>query len=154
MKQAIIKDNQELGFLIIQDRDCFLVGYKGVKVTQLYQEVFNLLKTSFSVGATIGAVEDVKIGYRNNETQKYEITNIKPSHEVLSLNGNVGYKPNQVVFPHLHVSLSNEKCEVVGGHLIDATISITLESHLTIFPFTFNRELDSVTGLDLITGIL
>lgn len=149
---SIIKEGRILGNLYSEGNSYFLMGFKGTKITELYIEVFKVLKTSFTLGSSIGALEDIKIGYRNNETKKYEITTIAPSHEILNLSGNVGLKPHAIVFPHLHVSLSDEECNVKGGHLVDATISITLESRLELLPSILQRSFDSITGLDLITS--
>lgn len=153
MQHSLIKNGKILGFLIEENNSFFLVGHKGSRVMELYNEVFNLVKTSFTLGSTIGALENIQIGYRNNDTQKYEISQIPKSHEIISLSGNISFKPNNILFPHLHVALSNDLCQVFGGHLVDATISITLEGQLFLLPFIMERKLDSNTGLDLISGI-
>jgi predicted DNA-binding protein with PD1-like motif len=48
---------------------------------------------------------------------------------------------------HLHMSVSNAKGDVFGGHLIEGTIFTTLELVLgTVDKLSFTREMDEATG--------
>ena len=146
-------DGKLLGKIYLREgyNKLFLVGYKGVSVKTLFDQIFEDLQESFVIKGSIGALDNIQLGYRNNQTQEYEITTLTESHELLSLNGNVGLKPNGEIFSHIHGSFSDESCLVKGGHIVDGNISITLECFIEPLGLVLEREHDKDTGLDLIS---
>ena len=70
--------------------------------------------------------------------------------EIVSMSGNLSFKPKDQFFSHIHVGLSGADYLQYGGHLTSATVSITMECLITVTKTKLQRELDEVTGLDLI----
>lgn len=93
----------------------------------------------------IGQLKDFQLGYfkeEGNYTPQY----FENPHELLSLEGNISEQEQEYNF-HLHVVLSNENKEVVGGHLIEGTVEITNEIVLLKTDLEFKRKLEKSTGL-------
>ena len=83
----------------------------------------------------IGFANNIKLGTYNSKKQDYDIFTFKNGHEITSLVGNVTTKGDDLII-HIHGNFSNEKCEIIGGHLFEATIALTAE--------IFIRELDNI----------
>ena len=84
----------------------------------------------------IGMLENIVIG-RYDGTEYIKET-VKPSSEILSLQGNVSMKEDEP-FVHLHVSLADEDMSSRGGHLFEGTVSMTIELVLLEIPDEFIR---------------
>lgn len=84
-------------------------------------------------------------GDSRNDIKKWE----NKRFEVVSLVGTF----SRAGACHLHISLSDEKGETIGGHLIEGTVFTTLEVVLgTIHGVEFSREFSESTGyLELVT---
>ena len=78
----------------------------------------------------IGAVENVQVAYYDVKSKKYKLKTFKPSMEVLSLNGNIGYFEGKPIV-HAHLSMAASDYTVHGGHLKEATVSLILEIFIT-----------------------
>ncbi|MCD4847549.1 MAG: DNA-binding protein [Candidatus Aegiribacteria sp.] len=89
-----------------------------------------------AIVAGIGMLENIVIG-RYDGTEYIKET-VKPSSEILSLQGNVSMKEGEP-FVHLHVSLADEDMSSRGGHLFDGTVSMTIELVLMEIPDEFIR---------------
>lgn len=83
----------------------------------------------------IGFADNIKLGTYNSEKQDYDRFVFEKGHEITSLVGNVSTKGDDLIV-HLHGNFSNEKCEIIGGHLFEATIALTAE--------IFIQELDNI----------
>jgi predicted DNA-binding protein with PD1-like motif len=98
--------------------------------------------------SVVGSLESVTLRMANacrtgdtNSTAN-EIKQWDERLEVISLGGT--FSPNG---KHLHMSVSDAKGNVFGGHLVSGRIFTTLELVLgTIQNVTFDRETDSSTG--------
>ena len=73
-----------------------------------------------------------------------DILDVEDDFEVLSLNGTISFGRS-----HLHITLSNDKGEVFGGHLNRAVVSVTCEMVINIIDGTVDRYFDEETGLNL-----
>ena len=73
-----------------------------------------------------------------------DIMDVEDDFEVLSLNGTISFGRS-----HLHITLSNDKGEVFGGHLNRAVVSVTCEMVINIIDGTVDRYFDEETGLNL-----
>ena len=91
---------------------------------------------SAAVVAGIGMLENIEIGRYNGS--EYEKQIVKPSSEILSLQGNVSMKEGNS-FVHLHVSLADEEMYARGGHLFSGTVSMTIELVMLELPAKFVR---------------
>lgn len=94
----------------------------------------------------IGQLKDFKLGYfkeKGNYTQEH----FKTPHELLSLEGNIARRDEEYIF-HLHAALSNEKKEVIGGHLVEGLVEVTNEIVLLKTELRFERKIEDSTGLE------
>lgn len=96
----------------------------------------------------IGAVSYVKLGYFNGI--EYEQKEYKEDLEILNLLGNVSYNLENELIVHMHGIFGNNECICVGGHVFEATVSVTCEMIVTILKPGLNRSLDDKTGLQLL----
>lgn len=87
----------------------------------------------------IGAVKNVEVAYYDIQAQKYKYHTFKPSMEVLSLNGNMGYFQNKPIV-HAHVALADSSYTVHGGHVKEAEVSLILEIFITPTSKPITRE--------------
>ncbi|UZJ42359.1 DNA-binding protein [Prosthecochloris sp. SCSIO W1101] len=97
----------------------------------------------------IGAVEKATLGYYDQTRKEYDFFTIDTPHEITSLIGNVSLRDG-VPMVHAHLTLSDEKGNVKGGHLAPGTIVFACETVIEAFEgLDFNRIIDEDTGLPL-----
>jgi hypothetical protein len=83
------------------------------------------------VVAGIGMLRGSRVGYFHGD--RYEQRTFEEPRELVSLQGSIATmdgKPNA----HLHVGLAGRDHQVVGGHLFQATVQITNEIMILVFP--------------------
>jgi len=68
--------------------------------------------------------------------------------EVTALVGNVALFDNSPLI-HAHATLSDEQMNAVGGHVVSARVSATLEVFLTIYDVELLKQFDENIGLKL-----
>ncbi len=96
----------------------------------------------------IGALQEAKIGYYNQETLTYEETKITTDCEIASCTGNISRKDNEISI-HTHAVLTGEDLEAQGGHLISGKV-FAAEIHVQEMKGkNLDREHDKETDLDL-----
>lgn len=93
----------------------------------------------------IGQFEKVELGYFKSKGDYLHEVFEKPL-EVLSLNGNICKMGDEYVL-HIHAVLSDDKKNAIGGHFMNAIVSITGEIVILKTNVTFKRETDEQTGL-------
>lgn len=96
----------------------------------------------------IGAIEDVVIGAYDLQARTYLKRELQGGWEVLALNGNFGWAERTPVL-HVHATLSDMQCNVLGGHLFSARVHVTLEIALLVGTVPLQRADDAATGLKL-----
>ena len=98
----------------------------------------------------IGALSDVKVGWFNWETKKYETAaDIKEQVEVLSLIGDIALRDGKPEV-HAHIVVGKKDGTAHGGHLQEAHVRPTLEVILTESPEILWKRYDPESGLALI----
>lgn len=98
----------------------------------------------------IGALSDVRLGWFNWETKKYEVAaNIKEQVEVLSLIGDIALLDGKPEV-HAHMVIGKRDGTAHGGHLHEAHVRPTLELILTESPSGLQKQHDPESGLALI----
>ena len=70
----------------------------------------------------IGALENPEIGYYSLESKSYHKKVFSGHYELTSLIGNISIKDGEC-FSHTHITFSDTKYNVYGGHLLDAKIT-------------------------------
>lgn len=100
-------------------------------------------KESIQTGfiSAIGAVDLAQLNYFFLNLQNYKTVDFEEAFEVLSMNGNITQN-NGEPHLHLHTVLSRSDYSTIGGHLLDARVSITLEVIIDIIDTTITREDD------------
>ena len=92
----------------------------------------------------IGMLRNVELGYYSGE--EHEPKRFERPRELIALHGSITTGGETVI--HLHCALSDEKYEVVGGHLIDAEVAVTAELVIAkLSKIELGRELNPGTGL-------
>ena len=97
----------------------------------------------------IGSVKKARLGYYNQQEQKYHYIDLSEPLEIINLTGNISLKDDKP-FIHAHVSLSDSKGNAFGGHLVQGTIVFACE--VIIYTFDgpeFRRCFNDETGLPL-----
>ena len=97
----------------------------------------------------IGATQSVEAGFYSLKKKKYCGYCFNQNMEILSLLGNISSKDGEP-YLHLHIVVSNDEGEALGGPLTKAVISVTAEIFIDIIDVEINREPDPLTGINLI----
>lgn len=82
----------------------------------------------------IGAVHDVDVGYFEAARKQYRINHFEEQRELLSIIGDVGVGPGGAPAVHAHVTLGGRDGAALGGHLVHAVTSPTVEIFVSTFP--------------------
>jgi len=97
----------------------------------------------------IGALQKGKISIYDQEKREYKTISLNKETEVTRLAGNISLKEGDV-FCHLHVTLSDEKGNALGGHVCQGCIVFALEFEIKeLLGDDFHRTPDEGTGLAL-----
>lgn len=97
----------------------------------------------------IGAVRDSVLGYIDLEQKHYLRREFPGSMELVSLTGNMALL-NDEPFAHCHAVLGDREMRVFGGHLFQATVSLTVEIFLRVYEGQIARRFDANSGANLI----
>lgn len=95
----------------------------------------------------IGALQHATLSYYDQHEQKYVDKCFDQHTEIVSLAGNVSLRDGEV-FVHIHVGLSTETFEMIGGHVMPDTKIFACELHITE-----NRGENPVRKSDEATGL-
>lgn len=100
----------------------------------------------------LGALDDVTVAYYNLDTKQYQTKLFTGMYELISLNGNITLVEGKR-FIHIHAALGTENYDVVGGHIMSATVGPSAEISIIPLASAIHREYDSETGLKLMCPI-
>ncbi len=96
----------------------------------------------------IGAVSGVTLGYFDLTRREYNRKKFDGVYELLNLAGNISLVDGEP-FVHAHIVLANPDYQVIGGHLFEAEVAVTVEIVLRVFPQKINRKFDPEVNLKL-----
>ncbi len=96
----------------------------------------------------LGAISNIEIGYWDIEEKIYVKKLFDEDYELLSLIGNVSLVDNKP-FIHTHISFSDTKFKVYGGHLFDAKVIAAAEFCIFTAEYHLHRKLNCDIGLSL-----
>ena len=96
----------------------------------------------------LGAISNIEIGYWDIEEKIYVKKTFDEDYELLSLIGNVSLVDNKP-FIHTHISFSDTKFKVYGGHLFDAKVIAAAEFCIFTAEYHLHRKLNCDIGLSL-----
>jgi predicted DNA-binding protein with PD1-like motif len=97
----------------------------------------------------IGAVGQARIGFFVTAEKRYRTCELRENLEVVSLLGNLAHSAEGPI-AHLHVSLGRGDFSVIGGHLFEAVVSVTLEMFVTPTSERLERRRDPRFELNLL----
>jgi len=100
--------------------------------------------------SAIGAVRDAEVAWFDEGRREFKAMMLREQMEVVSLSGDITLGSDGRPTVHTHVALARSDGEVWGGHLLEATVSPTLELFVTAYPIPLHKRLDPATDLQLI----
>ena len=89
--------------------------------------------------SAIGAVLSCEIGWYSIPDDKYQTRIINENCEIIGIIGNFAWIDGKSVV-HAHISLGKEDYSIVGGHLIEGTVSVTAEIYIHKAPIAVTRK--------------
>ena len=98
--------------------------------------------------SALGATDDFTVGVYDLEAKRYDSKTFTGPHEIVSLVGTITEKDG-AFYQHLHMSAGNKDCEVFGGHLNRAVVSVTCEMVIRVLSGAITRSPDPETGINL-----
>lgn len=119
---------------------------KGDKVMETLTQIAEKenIKTGFV--SAIGAVDSATLSYYTMDSKDYKTETFNEPFEVLSLNGTLSTYENNP-HQHIHLVLGREDYSTIGGHLQEATVSITLEVHIKVLEAEVTRQTNDEFGI-------
>ncbi len=97
----------------------------------------------------LGAADDVTVAFFDTETKAYRNYRRTGLIEITSLIGNVSWKGADPVV-HVHVTAFHETEGALGGHLVSAVVSATVEIGVEPYERKVERVQDAAIGLPLL----
>lgn len=122
---------------------------KGEEIIKTLTEVCQKNNVTFGTISGIGSTNNVILSTYDLETKQYYAHKLEGRMEVVSLNGNITRKENET-YLHLHISVADNHCNVLGGHLNECYISTSCEVIITKINGFANRRYNEETGLNIL----
>lgn len=142
MKSRLIDEQGARTWIVI-----FETGDEVVEGLRRFADQNSLGGSSFKA---IGAFSEVRVGWFNWETKKYETAaDFHEQVEVLSLIGDIALKNGQPEV-HAHIVVGRRDGTAHGGHLLEGRVRPTLEVVLTQSAQDLVKTIDPQSGLALI----
>lgn len=137
----VSKDSPETYVLV------FETGDEVITVLERFALENKLKGSSFTA---IGALSDVRVGWLDWKTKRYETAaDLQEQVEVLSLIGDVALSEGKPVV-HAHIVIGKRDGTAHGGHLLRAHVRPTLELVLIEWPKHLCKQFDPDSRLALI----
>ena len=123
---------------------------KGTSITDEILEIATRDSVKTARVEAIGGVDHLNVAYFNLREKRYEEHRYDEFLEVTSMLGNITTKDGKP-FLHVHGNFGRSDMSVIGGHIISAMVSPTLEVILTPTTNVAIRRLDEESGLNLVS---
>ena len=91
----------------------------------------------------LGAVKDFTVGFFNPESRQYQEQKFQGFYEITTLLGNMTTKDGEP-YLHVHATFGDENFQILGGHLKEATISVTGEVFIRIIKGEVDRTYQAI----------
>jgi uncharacterized protein len=115
-----------------------------------FAEQYHVTSAHFTA---IGAVNGATLGWFDPQRKMYKKIPVNGQHELIGMSGDIAlYQGKPVV--HTHMVLGSPDGTAFGGHVLDASVSPTLEVMVTDDPVTMQKRFDPATDLTLIDPAL
>ncbi len=122
---------------------------KGEEIIKTLTEVCQKNNVTFGTISGIGSTDHVILSTYDLESKQYYARKLEGRMEIVSLNGNVTRKGNET-YLHLHISVADSQCNVLGGHLNECYTSTSCEVIITKINGFANRCYNEETGLNIL----
>jgi hypothetical protein len=120
---------------------------KGDKIVESILTVAEKEGIALASVTGIGAVDEMSVGVFDLATSQYDHFDYNHNHEINCLTGNLTRKDGKP-YLHLHITATGASGLVVGGHLFEATVSLTAEIMLHVIDGVVERRYDPVLGIN------
>jgi hypothetical protein len=97
----------------------------------------------------LGGAQSAELGFYDLETKKYQWQIFSELMEITSLQGNLAWVDNQPKW-HVHGTFSDRAYKAIGGHVKALVVGGTCEVRLRLSDDSFVRQVDAITGLQLL----
>ena len=97
----------------------------------------------------LGAVESPELGFFDLKKSAFTRRRFTGMFEVLAVSGNFSRDGTELT-THVHVSLGRSNFRVIGGHLLDAKVAVTMELFVVPLGEMPMRTMNPELGLKLI----
>jgi len=142
MKSKLINDGAQKTYVLV-----FETGEEVIKGITAFATAHSLNASQLTA---IGAFSEALLGFFDFNIKDYKKIPVNEQVEVLSLNGDITFKPEGGVQAHIHTVLGKSDGIALGGHLLAAYVHPTLEVIITESPGHLYRKYDEKTCLALI----
>ena len=122
---------------------------RGEEIIETVKRVAEKERIRLASVEALGAVDDFTVGVYDVAAKRYDSKTFTGAFEIVSLVGTITEKDG-AFYQHLHMSAGNKNCEVFGGHLNRAVVSVTCEMVIRVLSGTVDRAPDPETGINLI----
>lgn len=127
-----------------------LAFHKGDEVMAGVTEFARKHHISAAHLTAIGAFSNATLAWYDVKRKAFRTIPVPSEVEVVSLIGNITVNQDNSPLVHIHCALGNPDGKLVGGHLLEAHVSVTLELFLTAEPTSVHKVMDDEMGLMLI----
>ena len=121
--------------------------HEKVRETLTYFMEQEKIRAGFFYG--LGALCQAEIAHYPLSEKRYNTENFVGEYEVLNITGNIAMV-DEKPFIHMHITLGKKDYSVFGGHLVEGTVSPTLELCIQPFQGTMTRTMVDELGLKLL----
>ena len=122
---------------------------RGEEIIETVKKVAEKERIRLASVEALGAVDDFTVGVYDVAAKRYDSKTFTGAFEIVSLVGTITEKDG-AFYQHLHMSAGNRDCEVFGGHLTRAVVSVTCEMVIRVLSGAVDRAPDPETGINLI----
>ena len=135
--------------VIKQKNEYFLRLDKGEEILATIKQfcLKENIRSGFFTG--IGVIDRLMLSYYDIHEKKYSDKLITKELEITNITGDVSQFLKDTII-HVHGNFSDDKYQVIGGHVKEAVVSATCEIYLRTFNSPMKRKRDEPTGLNLL----
>lgn len=121
---------------------------RGEELIETLKEFVKKEKITLGSISGLGASNFVEIGLFNIETKEYKKNVYEQDMEITSVIGNISTMDDEP-YLHIHINLSDENNNVIGGHLSKCIISATCELFIQKVEGRVDRSKSEEIGINL-----
>lgn len=127
------------------DNHYVVVMHRGEQVMAGLSRLFEAEQLHGGTFWGLGAVDQAELAVYDVPNQKYHKRLVEGVFEVTNLTGTIGMKGQERVV-HAHMTIADERLTAIGGHLVEARVSGTMEITVIGLPELMKKQ-DEQTGL-------